>query len=67
MVKPEQEEPSCSIVQVALDEPTVALLNRLARQTSLPWESLIPIALAILEREGVERFLQERMPDHPLP
>lgn len=64
MEKPEQKEPSC-IVQVALDEATVDMLGRLARQTSLPWEALIPMALSMLEREGVDRLLQERMPDHP--
>lgn len=66
MEKPEQEEPSC-IVQVALDEPTIDLLDRLARQTSLPWDALIPLALSMLEREGVDRLLQEHMPDHLLP
>lgn len=66
MEKPEQEEASC-IVQVALDEPTIALLDRLVRQTSLPRETLIPMALGMLEREGVARLLREHMPDHPLP
>lgn len=66
MLKPDNEEKSC-IVQVALDEQTIGLLNRLSEQTSLPWEALIPIALAILEKEGVERFLREHMPDHLQP
>lgn len=65
MLKPDDDK-SC-IVQVALDEQTIGLLNRLSEKTSLPWEALIPIALAILEREGLERFLQERMPDNLQP
>lgn len=66
MVKPEDDEKSC-IVQVALDEQTIGLLNRLSEKTSLPWEVLIPVALTILEREGLEHFLQKHMPDHLQP
>lgn len=66
MDKSEQEEASC-VVQVVLDKTTIDMLDRLARQTSLPREALIPMALSMLEREGAEGLLQKSMPDHPLP